>query len=448
MSLIHNFKTQAALNRSKILSKLSGLSGLIYLKGNETTNRKWTDTENKFRQESFFFYVTGCIEPDYHFTMDISTGKSTLFIPNYDKDYALWCGEPLSTNQVLSKFGVDSVLTHNDLKSVLANYKQIHVIKKEELDSTYPTTDEHLLTAITEARVIKSDFEVGIMQKACDISAQAHIKLMQTVRPGESDEITLLSLFEYECAKRGGNIQAYNGIVGADTRAATLHHYTSREKIPDDPEALVLVDAGCEVDNYASDITRTYPFGGKYVGKHKTIYEMCLEANKQVINHLKPGVKWEDMHRLAENVILDGLLKAGIVKGDLNELKQNHIAALFFPHGLGHLLGIDVHDCGGYPKGAERIQEPGIRYLRMRRELLSGMVVTVEPGVYFVDAILNDAVANPAINKYLNLNVLEGYRKVGGVRIEDDVLITDDGCRVLSHAVPKEIHEIEALMKK
>lgn len=246
MSLIHNFKTQAALNRSKILSKLSGLSGLIYLKGNETTNRKWTDTENKFRQESFFFYVTGCIEPDYHFTMDISTGKSTLFIPNYDKDYALWCGEPLSTNQVLSKFGVDSVLTHNDLKSVLANYKQIHVIKKEELDPTYPTTDEHLLTAITEARVIKSDFEVGIMQKACDISAQAHIKLMQTVRPGESDEITLLSLFEYECAKRGGNIQAYNGIVGADTRAATLHHYTSREKIPDDPEALVLVDAGCE----------------------------------------------------------------------------------------------------------------------------------------------------------------------------------------------------------
>ncbi|KAJ2992327.1 hypothetical protein HDV02_003149 [Globomyces sp. JEL0801] len=179
-----------------------------------------------------------------------------------------------------------------------------------------------------------------------------------------------------------------------------------------------------------------YPLGGVYVGDYKTVYEIVLDANKTVINALKPGVKWEDMHRLAENVILKGLLKVG----------------------LGHLIGIDVHDCGGYPKGVERIPEPGIKYLRMRRTLVEGMVVTVEPGLYFVDALLDPAIsifyyslillADPKTKQFFNLDVLKRFRRVGGVRIEDDVWITKTGSDVLSKKVPKEIVEIESLMSK
>jgi Xaa-Pro dipeptidase len=152
------------------------------------------------------------------------------------------------------------------------------------------------------------------------------------------------------------------------------------------------------------------------------------------------------MHRLATRVILDGLLKAQLVQGDVETLLANHIPALFFPHGLGHLIGIDVHDVGGYPPGVPRIQEPGIKYLRMRRVLEPGMVVTVEPGVYFVDAILDPAIADPVLSKFLNVPLINRFRSVGGVRIEDDVLITETGSENLTGWIPKSVADIEKVM--
>ena len=165
-----------------------------------------------------------------------------------------------------------------------------------------------------------------------------------------------------------------------------------------------------------------------------------------MLTSLRAGVEWEDMHRLASRVILDGLIKANLVKGDYQTLLNNHIQALFFPHGLGHLLGIDVHDVGGYPPGVPRINEPGIKYLRMRRKLEPGMVVTVEPGVYFVDAILDPAIQDAHLSQFLNLPVLEKFRHVGGVRIEDDVLILEDGIDNLTGWIPKTVSEIESTM--
>jgi Xaa-Pro dipeptidase len=158
------------------------------------------------------------------------------------------------------------------------------------------------------------------------------------------------------------------------------------------------------------------------------------------------GVEWEDMHRLASRVILQGLLDAQIVQGDFQTLEKHHVHALFFPHGLGHLIGLDVHDVGGYPPGVERIQEPGIKYLRMRRKLEPGMVVTVEPGVYFVDAILEPALKDPHLAQYLNVEVLNKYRDLGGVRIEDDVVILENGILNLTESIPKTISDIEKIM--
>ncbi|RKO84226.1 peptidase M24, structural domain-containing protein, partial [Blyttiomyces helicus] len=279
-------------------------------------------------------------------------------------------------------------------------------------------------------------------------SGDAHIALMKAVRPGVGTEAELHALFEYECFREGAR-QAYTAIIAGGRNGSVLHYISNKDPIPANPADMLLVDAAGEFSYYSADITRTYPLGGRFEGDWKTTYEIVLEMFKAVLSQLRAGVKWEDMHRVAERVALDGLVKAGLITGSTEELLANHIPALFFPHGLGHLIGLDTHDCGGYPKGVERIQEPGIRYLRMRRELKAGMVVTVEPGVYFVDPILKNAVADPAINKYLNLDVVERFRKnVGGVRIEDDVVILADGYDNLSEFVPKEIADIERIMAR
>ena len=209
---------------------------------------------------------------------------------------------------------------------------------------------------------------------------------------------------------------------------------------------MLLVDAGCEYSCYASDVTRTYPVNGKYGHEDGIIYQIVLDSQEAVLRVMRPGVEWEDMHRLAAKVILDGLVRAGIVFGEYEELVKHHIVAIFFPHGLGHLIGLDVHDVGGYPPGVDRIQEPGIRYLRMRRTLKENMVVTVEPGLYFIDQLLDQALQDPNISKFINPTVLAKFRHIGGVRIEDDVLITSDGIEILTAAIPKQIDEIEKIM--
>jgi Xaa-Pro dipeptidase len=160
---------------------------------------------------------------------------------------------------------------------------------------------------------------------------------------------------------------------------------------------------------------------------------------------MKPGISWPDMHRLAVRVIAERLKDAGILRGSLEDLLANHVPALFMPHGLGHLMGLDVHDCGGYPEGTSRINEPGIRSLRCGRTLEAGMVITVEPGVYFIDALLEPALADPAVSRFLAADTLQRFRAFGGVRIEDDVLVTASGSENLTH-VPRDVRDIEAVM--
>lgn len=233
-----------------------------------------------------------------------------------------------------------------------------------------------------------------------------------------------------------------------------LHYIKNDAPFSGNRNDFLLVDAGTEFNLYASDITRTYPVGGKFSGDHKVVYEIVLEAMNSVIEKLKPGVAYEDLHRLALRIICQGLQKvcptlmqAGILVGSTKDLISNHVPAIFFPHGLGHFLGLDVHDCGGYPKGVDRIQEPGIRYLRMRRVLQQGHVITIEPGCYFVDALIDPALADPKLAKFFNTEILNRFRAVGGVRIEDDIAITETGYDILSKSVPKTVEEIEAVMR-
>jgi len=210
---------------------------------------------------------------------------------------------------------------------------------------------------------------------------------------------------------------------------------------------MLLLDMGAEYHCYCSDITCSFPADGKFTHDQKEVYQIVLDAQLAVIAAMKPGVAWEEMHRLAEKTILEGLLKYNFIQGPMEELRKNHISALFFPHGLGHMLGLDTHDVGGYPNGVQRIQEPGIKYLRARRDLQKGMIITVEPGLYFIDALLLPAFENPNLNKYLNVEKIKRFMDFGGIRLEDDVVVTDTGIENLT-ICPREIIDVEALMEK
>ncbi|KAJ3147218.1 hypothetical protein HDU89_005817 [Geranomyces variabilis] len=453
MTTASSYAPLARENRAKVLANLASsvTSGAIYLRGMPTTERKWTDCEQPFRQESNFFYLTGVSEPDFHLVIDVATKESHIFIPKFGADHALWCGAPPTVQETKQKYGVEHSGTVEDIPSVLAklNASTVHVLEQETefsaLGASAKTDKSALSHAVIEARMLKSSGEVELLRKAAKISGDAHIAVMKAVGRG-TGERELHALFEYECFRKGSGPQAYTPIIasGHDGRHASVLHYVHNGGPLD---KTLLVDAGCEWENYAADITRTFPINGKYEGDFKTTYEITLAMQNAVLAALKPGVKWEDMHRLAERVAAEGLLKAGLVKGDVAALLEHHIPAIFFPHGLGHSLGLDVHDVGGYPTGVPRIDAPGIKYLRMRRTLVAGMVVTVEPGIYFVDPILDAALADPETARFLNADVVERFRKgVGGVRIEDDVVITEDGIDNLTGWIPKEIADVEKLM--
>ncbi|KAJ3154156.1 hypothetical protein HDU86_004698 [Geranomyces michiganensis] len=457
MTTSSSYAPLARENRAKVLANLASASvtsGAIYLRGHVTTERKWTDCEQVFRQESNFFYLSGVSEPDFHLVIDVSTKETHIFIPKFSADHEMWCGPPPTVQETKQKYGVEHSGTVDEIPAVLAklNASKVHALEQETEFSALGSAaadkvDKSALSqAVIEARMLKSSGEIDILRKAAKISGDAHIAVMKAVGSG-TGERELHALFEYECFRQGSGPQAYTPIIasGHNGRHASVLHYVHNGGPLD---KTLLVDAGCEVDNYAADITRTFPVNGKYEGDFKTTYEITLAMQNAVLAALKPGVKWEDMHRLAERVAAEGLLKAGLVKGDVAALLEHHIPAIFFPHGLGHSLGLDVHDVGGYPKDVPRIAEPGIKYLRMRRTLAAGMVVTVEPGIYFVDPILDAALADPNTAKFLNADVVERFRKgVGGVRIEDDVVITKTGIENLTGFIPKEIADVEKVMR-
>ncbi len=279
------------------------------------------------------------------------------------------------------------------------------------------------------------------------ISSAAHVEVMRKCRPGIM-EYQLEALFLHEVYARGGcRFSAYTCICGCGPHSSVLHY--GHQGAPNDgllhDGDMFLNDSGAEYHGYASDITCSYPVNGRFTADQRMVYEAVLAANRAVQAAMRPGVPWPDMHRLAERTIAERLEEAGLLRGSVDELMANHVPALFMPHGLGHFMGLDVHDVGGYPEGVSRIDEPGIRSLRTGRKLEAGMVITVEPGVYFIDALLEPALADPRTSRFLVPDVVARFRRFGGVRIEDDVVVTPRGSENLTH-VPRDVSEIEAVM--
>lgn len=422
---------------------------VIYLSGASVSHRYGTDFEYPFRQESNFLYLTGVHEPDFAAVLVPSTGTFHLLAPRRDAMYAVWMGFVRSQEALQQAYQPDFMHYTDELADLLATLKPstVHVIHDADAGRIRElgyTPDQGTLTdALAWCRVIKTDGEKAELRKAARTASLAHREVMKSIRPG-MNECELQAIHEYTCTRSGMRHQPYSGIFASGIGAAVLHYVENNRTIGEGD--LFLMDAGAESKGYAADFTRTYPASGTFSDRQAAMYDICLNMLEACIAEARPGVAMEDLHLKAARLLLEGFLNLGLIRGEVDELMEANIFALFFPHGLGHFLGLDTHDVGGYPKGVERIDRPGLRYLRARRVLEPGMVITIEPGIYFIPALLEPAFENPEQSGFLNVESLKTYLDFGGIRIEDNLIITDDGHENLTD-VPKSRADIEAWMR-
>ncbi|KAI9258542.1 peptidase M24, structural domain-containing protein [Sporodiniella umbellata] len=431
------------------IKRLMNLKGVqqcgIYMQGKQESTRDGTDVSLEFRQESYFFYLTGVDEPDFQVLIDLHLDKIYLIAPDIPLDDIGWRGPGTHPTELLEKYDIDEVIRESELPSLLIQL-QLHtlfMLHRDQPPASIACNTRLLLPAMDEARLIKFPWEIDLIRQATYASSQAHLALIQQYRPGMTEGL-LAALFRWTCALHGAYRQAYLPIVASGPRASTLHHAPHFEQpIPNDPHSLILVDAGGEKSCYGSDITRTFPVQGVFSPEAKVVYQIVLTMQKTVLCKLKPGIYWESLQQLAIRILCESLLQIGILVGELDLLLELGVPCAFYYHGLGHTLGLDVHDVGG--KVVTRLEENTPSEFLSDRPLEKNMVLTVEPGLYFNEPLLDIWTQHPDYQQFFNLDRLNQYKPVGGVRIEDTIVITEDGYENLTH-VPKEIQEIQALM--
>ena len=440
---------------------------VVLLESGKQTQRYGTDNEPLFRQESYFHWLFGCRESDCFGALDVEQKKAVLFVPRLPDEYIVWMGKPLSKEELAKKYKVEEVRYTDELEAYLQEEGDIavHVLSGTNTDSGLPTlkanvpslskieVDESILfEEITLLRTFKTKREQEVLEYASKISSQAHIAAMKSLKPGTM-EYQLEAAFLHHIYNQGGmRFSSYPSICASGNNAAILHY--GHSGAPNDKECkageLVLMDMGGEYHCMCADITTTVPVSGKFTPDQKVFYDGVLQAHKDVLANIKPGAIWTDLHLLAERRILEMLQKLNVINesSSMEEMLENRVCAVFMPHGLGHLLGIDTHDVGGYGlrNSRDRILKPGLKSCRTAKALEEHNVMTVEPGCYFVDALIDDVDMSENVKKCINFDTIdEKFRGFGGVRIEDNLVVTKDGCTSWTN-VPRETDEIEKVM--
>ncbi|KAH9495541.1 hypothetical protein Btru_013529 [Bulinus truncatus] len=454
-------------NRKRLCERLKATGKVpsgsyVLLQGGVSETRNDSDHEPLFRQESFFHWAFGVEEPDFFGAIEVDTGRAILFPLRLDEAYAVWMGRLLTEEDFKYLYAVDEAYFSDRIAEILKSKNPSLLLTLHGLNTDsgnyckeavfegiaeFNVNNEILHPEITECRVFKTDLELQALRYANKISSEAHVEVMKQVRPGML-EYQLESIFKHYCQYVGGLRQlSYTCICGSGHNGSVLHygHAGAPNAKRLDNGDMCLLDMGAEYYCYASDITCSYPASGKFTEDQKAIYEAVLAANRAVLTAVKPGVSWVEMHKLAERVLLEHLVRLGLLKGNIEEMMKVRLAAVFMPHGLGHFMGIDTHDCGGYPEGTQRINEPGLRSLRTVRTLEPRMVITIEPGCYFIDILLDRSLEDEHQREFFNEDVLRRFRHFGGVRIEDDIAVTENGCELLT-TVPRTVDEIERVM--
>ena len=401
--------------------------GIIYLESQKEVLMEDTDQAAHFRQRRYFVYLSGCKLPDSYLIYNIPNDHLILAIPPRNDAEVIWSGLPESKEQALKKYNVDEVRYTNEVNEILAACETQTVYAIPEQLSDHVTlnfqtkTLDILREAIDECRVIKDGYEVALIRKANQISTIAHIEAQKTARHATNEE-QLYGAFIGTCISNGAHEQAYHSICATGTSCATLHYV--RNDQPLQGRLNVLLDAGAEYECYCADITRTFPLSGTFTKESQEIYDIVKEMQDVVFGMLKGGVVWDDVHAETHRVAIRGLKKIGILVGSEEELFESRVSVAFYPHGLGHYLGMDTHDTGGHANYED--EDEMFKYLRVRGKVPVNAVITVEPGVYFCRFII-EPVLEGEKGRFIDKEVLERYWDVGGVRIEDDVLIMEDG---------------------
>ncbi|MEI7499237.1 MAG: aminopeptidase P family protein [Bacteroidota bacterium] len=451
--------------RKKLRAELSG--GLILFLGNQEVPFNYPANTYSFRQDSNFSYFFGLDNPDLAAIIDLDKDKDYIFGNDVDITDIIWMGIQPTIKDQASKVGVEHTAPLTALneivKNALAQGRKVHFAPPYRgetilwlsnlLDIPHlqlkPNTSEPLIRAIIKLRMKKDAMEVAEIEKAIDVAYNMHTSGMKLAKPGVVER-EIAGIIEGIALSQCGPV-AFPVILTINGQ--TLHnHYHGNTLVAG---RMLVIDAGCENElHYSSDITRTVPVGGKFNSRQKGIYEIVLNANLTAIKAMRPGVPFKDIHMLAAIEIAKGLISLGIMKGDPKEAAMKGAHTLFFPHGLGHPLGMDVHDLEGlgenligYDEDVQRSKEFGLSFLRFGRKLQEGFVMTIEPGIYFIPELIEIWKAEIKLDNFINYDVVETYKDFGGIRIEDNVLVTNDGCRVLGKPIPKTVAEIEEMMK-
>ena len=448
--------------RQRLRTQVS--SGLILLLGNDESPMNYRDNPYPFRQDSSFLYFFGLSYPGLVGVIDVEEGRDIILGRELTVEDIVWMGKQPSLEEKCARAGVKETLPLTDIKDLLAAarlrkrpihflppYRCEHILKLSDWLEMPPEQVEksasvELITAVVDQRNKKTPEEIEEIEKAVDISADMHLTAMRMVRPGIT-EAEIAAAVQQVALAAGGQLSFP---IIATVNGQILHNH-SHDNILQSGQ-MFLLDAGAETAmGYAGDLSSTIPVDKHFTSRQKEIYQICLEAHEAAIAALQPGVPFKNIHLLACRVIAQGLKDMGFMKGDVEEAVAAGAHALFFPCGTGHMMGLDVHDMEnlgekyvGYG-GKEKSTQFGLKSLRLARELEPGFVITIEPGIYFIPELIDMWKAEAKFTQFINYDKVETYKDFGGLRNEEDFLITEDGYRLLGKPIPKTIEEVEAM---
>lgn len=435
--------------RRSLLEKMNvsaGKNGIALFIGNAEAPAQYKDNCYKFRQDSTWLYYFGIDAPFFAATIDLDTGEEIIYADDFSINDIIWMGPQLSVSERAAAAGVDNSRKYSELdnfvnKAISAGRKihfippsrYFNVLKLRELNLNDKDSSDSLVKAIISMRLIKESCEIQQLDDAGNLGYEMHTMARNNVRPGILEQ-EIVGKMEGVTLGKGWGV-SFATILSQ--HGETLHNHLHDKII--EPGKLLVIDAGAENNmHYASDYTRTLPTSGKFTSKQRDIYQIVYECNELAFELAKPGITYQDVHIAVARHMLDRLSSLGIVSGDVEDMVREGIAGLFMPHGLGHNMGLDVHDMEdlgenlvGYDEGQIRPKQLGLGSLRMARKLVTGNVITDEPGIYFIPALIEDWKKNNTDKGFVNYSKISEYLDFGGIRLEDDLLITQTGARRL-----------------
>jgi Xaa-Pro aminopeptidase len=452
------------IRRTVLAGKIG--SGLVWIPGNSEAPKNYPDNHYTFRQDSNFLYYAGLDLPDLSLLMDLDNNITYLAGDDRPVELVVWMGPMPSIQELGEKVGIDQTLTASELSEKLEKavrtgqkihylppYRGLSFIRiaeclQKDTRQVVSGASEILIRAVIEQRSVKELQELDQMEEALTITRDMHLEVMYEARAGRKESDLVAHLQAVVCRNQVDT--AYPVILTMNGQ--TLHYHDHSQVLEDG--RLILGDFGAESPlHYAADITRTLPVSGKFSPLQKAVYEIVLAGQEEAIDLLKPGVSYRDIHLAVARKMTEGLVDLGLLKGPVDDAVSAGAHALFFPHGLGHMIGLDVHDMEdlgedliGYDETTRRSDQFGLRSLRFGKNLMEGYVLTVEPGLYFIPELIGLWFRDKKHVGFINYQKLDDFLPVGGIRIEDNYAIITDGCRLLGPPIPKNVKDIELLM--